>query len=227
MDRNSIGDAVALRARVLARFPVLAQLPAERLDALLKQSVVRSVAAGTVLFEPDMPCTGFPLVLDGSVRVSKLAPNGRELVLYRVTPGEGCILSGACLLGQNDYSARGIAEDDVTLLGIPAEQFQRLILEHEPFRRFVFDMYGARLAEVMEAVEEIAFRRLDQRLAQLLIQRGPVVNATHQNLADELGTVREVVSRLLRVFEERGWVRLERERVTVVDPKSLAAFARA
>ncbi|MCX8116178.1 MAG: helix-turn-helix domain-containing protein, partial [Burkholderiaceae bacterium] len=102
----------------------------------------------------------------------------------------------------------------------------QLILQHEPFRRFVFDMYGARLAEVMEAVEEIAFRRLDQRLAQLLIQRGPVVNATHQNLADELGSVREVVSRLLRGFEERGWVRLERERVTVVDPKSLAAFAR-
>lgn len=226
MDPGPIGDATQVRSLLLARFPILAQLAPERLDALLSQSVLRSVAAGTVLFEPDMPCTGFPLVLDGSVRVSKPAPNGRELVLYRVSPGEGCILSGACLLGQNDYSARGVAESDVTLLGIPSEQFHQLILHHEPFRRFVFDMYGARLAEVIEAVEEIAFRRLDQRLAQLLIQRGPVVNATHQNLADELGSVREVVSRLLRGFEERGWVKLERERVTVVDPKALAAFGR-
>ncbi|MFN3564480.1 MAG: Crp/Fnr family transcriptional regulator [Burkholderiaceae bacterium] len=226
MDTGTGGDSAALRALLLARFPIFAQLPAARLDALLAQSALRRVPAGSVLFEPNMPCTGFPLVLEGSVRVSKPAPNGRELVLYRVSPGEGCILSGACLLGQTEYSARGVAESDVTLLAIPSEQFHQLILQHEPFRRFVFDMYGARLAEVMEAVEEIAFRRLDQRLAQLLIQRGPVVNATHQNLADELGSVREVVSRLLRGFEERGWVKLERERVTVVDPKSLVAFAR-
>lgn len=224
---TGMADAVAaLRALVLARFPIFAQLPAPLLGELLTNPAPRRVPAGGVLFEPNMPCSGFPLVLEGSVRVSKAAPSGRELVLYRVSPGEGCILSGACLLGHVDYSARGVAETDVMLLGIPPELFHRLILEHEPFRRFVFDMYGARLAEVMEAVEEVAFRRLDQRLAQLLIQRGPVVNATHQNLADELGTVREVISRLLRGFEERGWVRLERERVTVVDPKSLAAFAR-
>lgn len=219
-------DDATLRRLVRARFPVFAQLPAAQLDELLAKSALRRPAAGTVLFEPDTPCSGFPLVLDGSVRVSKIAPNGRELVLYRVSPGEGCVLSGACLLGHIDYSARGVAETDVTLLVVGSDAFQRLILQHEPFRRFVFDMYGARLAEVIEAVEDVAFRRLDQRLAQVLIQRGPVVNATHQNLADELGSVREVVSRLLRSFEERGWVRLERERVTVVDPKSLVAFAR-
>lgn len=226
MDTGTDGDSAQMRALVLARFPIFAQLPAQRLDELLANCALRRARAGAVLFEPNMPCTGFPLVLDGSVRVAKAAPNGRELLLYRVSAGEGCILSGACLLGHNEYLARGVAESDVTLLGIPPEAFQQLLLHYEPFRRFVFDMYGARLAEVMEAVEEIAFRRLDQRLAQLLIRRGPVVNATHQNLADELGSVREVVSRLLRSFEERGWVRLERERVAVVDPKSLAAFAR-
>ena len=96
------------------------------------------------------------------------------------------------------------------------------MLEFEPFRRFVFGMYGERLAEVMELVEEVAFRRLDARLAQLLVHRGPLVLSTHQKLADELGSVREIVSRLLRSFEERGWVRLERERVNVLDPKALA-----
>ncbi len=225
MTTGMAGDVAALRALLLARFPIFAQSPAPLLGELT-QAAARRVAAGGVLFEANTPCSGFPLVLDGSVRVCKAMPNGRELVLYRVSPGEGCILSGACLLGNVDYAARGVAETDVTLLGLAPNLFNRLLVEHEPFRRFVFDMFGTRLAEIMQAVEDIAFRRLDQRLAQLLIQRGPVVNATHQNLADELGTVREVVSRLLRGFEERGWVRLERERVTVIDPRALATFAR-
>ncbi len=215
----------ATRTLLLARFPVFAQLPTAQLDELLAAAPVRRVPAGSVLFEPNMPCEGFPLVLEGSVRVAKTSPSGREIVLYRVSPGEACILSGGCLLSDTDYAAHGVAESDVMLLRIPPHLFQELILQHAPFRRFVFDMYGARLAEVMELIEEVAFRKLDTRLARLLIQRGPVVNATHQNLADELGSVRVFVSRLLRNFEERGWVRLERERVSVVDPKSLLEFS--
>jgi CRP/FNR family transcriptional regulator len=179
-----------------------------------------------VLFDASQPCRGFPLVLEGAVRVAKFAPNGREILLYRVEPGQGCILSGGCLLGHSDYTARGIAEEDVLLLSVPPAAFNDLMLGFEPFRRFVFGMYGGRLAEVMELVEEVAFRRLDERLAQLLVHRGPVLEATHQKLADELGSVREIVSRLLRSFEERGWVKLERERISVLDPKALAALAR-
>ena len=166
------------------------------------------------------------LVLEGAVRVSMNAPSGREILLYRVGPGQGCVLSGGCLLGHSDYAARGVAEEDVTLASLPPALFHELLLEHEPFRRFVFGMYGERLAEVMQLVEEVAFRRLDERLAQMLIHRGPVIEATHQKLADELGSVREIVSRLLRSFESRGWVKLERERITLTDPKSLAALAR-
>jgi len=211
-----------LRSLLLERFPVFREIGAPRLERVLAESQVLRAAAGTVLFDASQPCRGFPLVLEGAVRVAKLAPNGREILLYRVEPGQGCILSGGCLLGHSDYSARGVAERDVTLLSLPPALFQALLLECEPFRRFVFGMYGERLAEVMELVEEVAFRRLDERLAQLLVQRGPVVAATHQKLADELGSVREIVSRLLRSFEERGWVRLERERVSVLDPAALA-----
>lgn len=214
-----------IRARLQARFPVFAAMPAARLDELLNDAPLRQVPAGTVLFEPHMPCSGFPLVLDGSVRVVKGSTGGREILLYRVSPGEGCILSGGCLLGHTDYAARGIAEGEVTLLVISPTQFQDLILQFPPFRRFVFDMYGARLAEVMELIDEVAFRKLDSRLARLLVQRGPALHATHQNLADELGSVRVFVSRLLRSFEERGWVRLERECVHVTDPKALLEFS--
>jgi CRP/FNR family transcriptional regulator, anaerobic regulatory protein len=211
---------------LLARFPVFAELPAARLAELLAAAPLRHARAGTALFEPNMPCEGFPLVLEGSVRVARTSPSGREIVLYRVSPGEACILSGGCLLSDSNYAAQGVAESDVTLLRIPPHLFQELILQHPPFRRFVFDTYGARLSEVMELIEEVAFRKLDTRLARLLVQRGPLVLATHQNLADELGSVRVFVSRLLRNFEERGWVRLERERINVVDVQALQEFSR-
>lgn len=215
-----------IQRQLVERFPAFAGLAPARLARLLSEAHLLRVPAGSVLFDADQPCRGFPLVLEGAVRVVMSAPNGREILLYRVDPGQGCILSGGCLLGHSDYAARGVADEDVTLLNLPPEAFNALLLEHEPFRRFVFGMYGERLAEVMTLVEEVAFRRLDERLAQLLIHRGPVIESTHQKLADELGSVREIVSRLLRSFEGRGWVKLERERVTVTDPKGLAALAR-
>ena len=209
------------KALLLERFPVLPPALAGR---VLAESSLVKASAGSVLFDARQPCRGFPLVLEGSVRVSKSTRGGREILLYRVEPGQGCILSGGCLLGDTDYTARAVAEADTTLLSIPPALFQALMVESEPFRRFVFGMYGERLADVMELVEEVAFRRLDVRLAQLLAERGPVLETTHQRLADELGSVREIVSRLLRGFEERGWVKLERERVTVLDPAALAAL---
>lgn len=216
-----------LRARLLERIPVLAELPADALARVLAEATPRAVRAGELLFDRQMPCDGFPLVLEGTVRVGTVSPGGREIVLYRVTPGEGCILSGGCLLGHSDYSATGVAETDVLLVKLAPRRFNELMALSEPFRRFVFDMYGARLAEVMELVEEVAFRKMDTRLARLLVQRGPVLDTTHQALADELGSVRVFVSRVLKSFEERGWVRLERERVTVVDARALAGFAQA
>jgi len=216
---------VDARTLLPERFPVFREVPAALVERVLAEAPLARMPAGSVLFDARQPCRGFPLVLEGAVRVAKSTPGGREILLYRVEPGQGCILSGGCLLGNADYSARAVAETDVTLLSIPPALFQELMLACEPFRRFVFGMYGERLAEVMELVEEVAFRRLDVRLAQILVQRGPVIEATHQKLADELGSVREIVSRLLRSFEGRGWVRLERERITLLEPAALAGLA--
>lgn len=214
-----------MRELLLQRFPVFAQLAPARLQELLEDGELVHAPKGSVLFDAGQPCRGFPLVLEGSVRVAKSSLAGREILLYRVEPGQSCILSGGCLLGDADYSARGVAEEDVTVFRIPPVLFQALMVESSAFRNFVFAMYGERLAEVMELVDEVAFRRLDERLAQLLIHRGPVIETTHQKLADELGSVREIVSRLLRSFETRGWVKLERERVTVLKPQELSALA--
>lgn len=218
-------DAKAIKPQLLACFPVFAGLKAEELEALLAHATLVHASQGSVLFDAKQPCRGFPLLLKGAIRVSKTTPGGREILLYQVDPGQACLLSGGCLLGHTDYTASAVAETDVVLLSLAPDAFHKLLLGCEPFRRFVFGMYGDRLAEVMELVEEVAFRQLDVRLAQLLVHRGPVLHTTHQKLAVDLGSVREIVSRLLRGFESRGWVRLEREKVTVLDPKALMALS--
>ena len=158
-------------------------------------------------------------------RVSKRYPNGREMPLYRVRPGESCLLSGSCLLGQADYAATGIAATEVELLIVPPADFRALIASDEAFRNHVFGLFGERLATLFTLVEAIAYQKLDQRLAALLLAKDDPVLATHQALADELGSVREIVSRLLRAFEDKGWVDLARERIHVVDRDALAAMA--
>lgn len=217
-----------LAARVAAAFPALADAPPETLERMAREGVYRKAPAGTPMFDEHSPCSGFPLVLSGSIRVLQRYPNGRELQLYRVKPGESCLLSGSCLLGHTDYAASGVAETDVELLILPPALFQALIADDESFRRHVFEVFGERLAALMQVVEAIAYQKLDQRLAALLVGRtaNGEIHATHQALADDLGSVREIVSRLLRSFEDRGWVDLGRERVRIVDRAALESLAR-
>jgi CRP/FNR family transcriptional regulator len=217
-----------LAARIATTFPRLANAPPAVLERIAREGIHRKAPAGTLMFDEHSPCTGFPLVLAGSIRVLQRYPNGRELQLYRVKPGESCLLSGSCLLGQTTYAASGIAESDVELLILPPALFQALVAEDDTFRRHVFEVFGERLSALMQVVEAIAYQKLDQRLAALLVNRSldGEIHATHQALADELGSVREIVSRLLRNFEDRGWVDLGRERVRVVDRGALASLAR-
>jgi CRP/FNR family transcriptional regulator len=162
--------------------------------------------------------------MKGDIRVPKPAANGRELPLYRVLPGESCIISSSCLLGHSDYNARGGADGETTLTLLPRPLFDELLTESS-FRDFVFRLFSERIAELMQIIEEVAFRKLDQRLAGLLLGKGKLVHATHQHLADELGSVREMVSRLLKGFAEQGLVRLSREQVEILDPAGLRRIA--
>ncbi len=214
-----------VKSRLLQLFPVFGQLPDAAVEEIVRTSAQRQGETGAILFEAASPCTGFPMLLEGSVRVVKSAPNGREVQLYRVTPGESCLLSSSCLLGGADYAATGIAETAVTLLALPPALFHRLLAEHKPFRDYVFSLFSERLADLMSLVEAVAFHKLDQRLAALLLGKGEVVRATHQGLADELGSVREMVSRLLSNFQDRGWVTLGREQIRITDAAALRRLA--
>lgn len=209
-----------MSARLGELYPVLSQLPpalAARIDV---EAQVMTVPGGTVVFDERQACQGFPFVLKGDIRVVKPAANGRELPLYRVLPGESCIITSSCLLGHTDYNARGIAEGETSLVLLPRLLFDELLAE-PAFRNFVFHLFSERISELMQVIEEVAFRKLDQRLAGLLLGKGKLVHATHQQLADELGSVREMVSRLLKGFAEQGLVKLSREQVEILDPAGL------
>ncbi|MBI2314086.1 MAG: Crp/Fnr family transcriptional regulator [Betaproteobacteria bacterium] len=215
----------ALKSELLQHYPAFRSMPEDLLREVLRQAIFATVSAGSVLFEDRRPCQAFPMLLKGTVRVSKLAPNGRELQLYRVHPGESCILTSSCLLGNAPYSARGIAETELSMVALPQALFNRLLERHEPFRNYVFSLFSERLTELMQLVEEVAFRKLDQRLAALLLAKGKTVHATHQALADELGSVREMISRLLKTFADQGLVSLGREQIEVLDSKALSRLA--
>jgi CRP/FNR family transcriptional regulator, anaerobic regulatory protein len=207
-------------------YPVLAQLPPALAARIAAETQTMTVPGGTVVFDEHQACQGFPFVIKGDIRVLKPAANGRELPLYRVLPGESCIISSSCLLGHSDYNARGVAEGETTLALMPRLLFDELLAE-PAFRDFVFHLFSERIAELMQLIEEVAFRKLDQRLAGLLLGKGKLVRATHQHLADELGSVREMVSRLLKGFAEQGLVRLSREQVEILDPAGLRRIADA
>lgn len=212
----------------LEAFPQLASMPADVLHELASLRAVR-VPAGSVLFRDGDACRGYVFVAAGCVRVQKMDPEGREIVLYRVEDGQTCMLTTSCLLGCRAYPAEGIAEEDTLLAMMPAADFERL-LSHAEFRRFVLGMISDRIAELMALIEDVAFGRMDQRLARRLLalaQDGVDLALTHQQLATELGTAREVVSRILKDMERRGLIGLRRGHVLLRDVPALRRMADA
>jgi CRP/FNR family transcriptional regulator len=151
--------------------------------------------------------------------------NGRELHMYDVEPGESCVMSTGCMLGNMPYRAHGTCMTDVELALIPKPMFDRLMAEHAPFRNEIFVLFSERLSRLMELVEAVGFQRLDQRLAAALLGKGQRVEASHEQLAQSLGVSRESVSRQLKHFEERGWVQLGRGVIGILDPRALRLMA--
>ncbi len=215
----------ATQSALLDRYPTLRDLSAPLQEELFSRAALLQLPQGAMVFDEDQACQGFPLLLSGSVRVIKAAPNGRELQLYRIEPGESCILTSSCLLGNARDPARGVAEQDLQLVVLPPGVFRTLVAASEPFRNYVFNLFSDRLADMMQLVSAVAFQKLDQRLAALLVSRPSPICATHQALADELGSVREMVSRLLKGFADRGWVKLAREQIEIIDAPALRQIA--
>jgi CRP/FNR family transcriptional regulator len=209
------------RGQLFLIYPVFRELPAPLLKKVEAAVKLVRAPAGQRLFSDGSPCTFYPLLLEGTIRASKLSPDGHEILLYRVNPGESCVITVVTLLGEIPYPAIGTAETELAILAVPRSVFLEIVLGSPAFRVFVFNALSQRIAHLMALVDDVAFRRVDQRLAsRLLLQREPDAT-THQMLADELGTSREVVSRILETFQHAGMIRLGRKRIEILDRNAL------
>ena len=187
---------------------------------VLSHASEMNIPANTTVFRQGDSSENYIIVLDGSVKVFTRAENGREVVLYRVQNEQSCTLTTACLFSNNKYPAESITETDVKVLVIPAKHFNEGLQKSEDFRRLVFNTYSQRLTDIITLVEEISFGRIDVRLAKALLQHvvgDMLIHITHQALATELGSAREVISRQLKDFERKGWVKLQRGSIEIIN----------
>jgi CRP/FNR family transcriptional regulator len=214
----------------VTHFPGLSKLEPDVAGPLIETSKVVSLPAGTRIFGPGQAPEAYLLLIEGTVRVQQVSDAGREIVLYRVAAGESCALTTACLMGYEEYQAEGIAETDVKAVAIPRATFDDLIAKSAAFRKFVFTAFSVRVTNLFRIIEEVAFERIDVRLAQRLLELGGAaghVDLTHQQLASELGTAREVISRQLNEFQRRGWIATSRGSIDIARPESLRQLATA
>ena len=210
------------------RFEGLRGLDDDIRALLLARGRLVAMPKGTVAFGPGKRAENLLLMLKGSVRVQQVSDAGREIVLFRIQAGESCVLTAACLLTGQAYAAEGIAETDIEAVAIPQEVFDDLVARAPDFRNFVFSAYSKRMTDLFFLIDEIAFQRMDIRLAQKLLdlsQGQDSLRITHQQLSVELGTAREVVSRQLLEFQRRGWVAQARGVVMILDRNHLIHLA--
>lgn len=207
----------------------LARLEDNARDIVLRDMRSLRLEAGQPVFRAGDTAVNYLMVKEGSVRVSVFTEQGREIVLYRVEPGETCVLTTSCLLSGADYDAEAVAESATEAIILPKTAFEELLATSPRFRQFVFSSYGERLHTLISLVQEISLRHVDRRLARFLVQHGGAnpLHITHQAIAVELGTAREVVTRLLNDFADKGWLRLSRGQVVVMDAGALQDYSQA
>lgn len=216
-------DAASMES-LLESYPPLRRTAPRLLDQVRTNGAVAVVPPGTVAFEPADFCRRFPFNIGGAARVLKVGATSRDTLLYRLRPGEFCLLSSAGILARWRFAARVIAESELRVVLVSGDLFRGLVLESREFSHAVHLGIARRIEVVMDLVEQATFFRLDQRVAALLLASGGNLTASHQELADDLGASRENVSRVLEGFRERGWLALGRRRIEVTDPSAIEAM---
>ena len=185
------------------------------------------IPAGKQIFREGDEIDGIALLISGVVRVYKLGLTGREITLYRFGEGESCVITANAILNQKDFPAIAVVERDAEAVLIPADRFSDWVRRYDPWREFVFNLFSQRLTSVMEIVDEVAFQRMDRRVASFLLDRSEIQNPihiTHQEIANEIGSSREVISRLLEDFAQKEIVNLSRGQIEILDDEELETY---
>jgi len=212
-----------LETRLLELYPTLRHLSPALAKELREIGVLARAPAGATVFEPADFSQRYPFLLEGTLRAVKVG-SSHETLLYRLRPGDHCLLSAAGLLARWHFGARVVAEEDVRAVVIPGALLRAMVRDSREFAHSVYTGIARRLEVVLDLVEQATFFRLDQRVASLLLAQGGTINSSHQELADDLGASRENVSRVLEGFRDRGWVRLGRRKIELVDASSLESM---
>lgn len=202
----------------LTAFPIFKDGDKLIVDTILSASSCQSFFSHTQLYLEGDRCPGIALVLSGEIRVYKIGETGREITLYEIYPGETCILNAACILSNRNYPANAVGLIDGAMLYLPESDFKRLLAEQQVMRTFIFSLFSQRFGEIIELIEEVTFGKMDVRLEDYLIEKAEddVLQTTHQNIANDLGTSREVISRLLKDFEHKGRIALSRNHIRLI-----------
>lgn len=210
----------------LASFPELQTLEHASKKLLAQYARVVSAPVGTIGYREGDHCGAYVMRLKGVSRVYKESASGREIVLYRVGAGETCVITTTCLLGNSQYPASTIVEQAIEDVLIPEAIFNRLMIDSPVFRQYVMQNYGALISDLIVLLDEVAFQSLDARLAKWLLDMGNNhIERTHQQIADELGTAREVVSRQLKRLEQKGWLSMGRGEIELLQRGELLKLA--
>ncbi len=218
------------RQKVLTTFGFLQSCEDKLLERFLQRAALARLERGQFVCHEGRECSHLALVLEGTARIYKLGESGREITLYRIGPGESCILTASCILSHLPFPAFAVCEEDVEAVVIPANDIRTWLAESPEWRDYVFSLIAHRMGDIITLVEEVVFRRVDQRIAQYLLQHAKPqqkrIEVTHQIIASDLGTSREVVSRILKDFESKELVRVSRGSVELLDASLLAERTR-
>jgi len=211
--------------KLIATVPALSGLDAGRLEQIAQSTQVIKLSKEDALFREGDCCNYYYFIIEGSLRIQKLTSGGNELILYRLGKGQQCNLTNTCLLGGNQYDAEAIAETEAEMLKLPRLAFHQVLEDVPEFREVIFKNIRQGMNNLMNMVQEVTFDNMERRLAVALLKHAgntTKVKITHQSLASELGTAREVVSRLLKEFERHGWVKLYRGAIDILDHEQLS-----
>ena len=207
-------------------FPIWAQLMPPHQQILTQSAIRRSIPKGTMLHSGSTECTGLLLVCSGQLRAFILSDEGREITLYRLFERDICLFSASCMLRSMQFEIMIAAEKDTELFIIPADVYQRVAKESAPAANFTTEIMAGRFSEVMWLMEQIMWKSFDKRLAAFLLEESTleetqVLKITHETIANHLGTAREVVTRMLRYFQNEGMVKLARGTVEICEERRL------
>ncbi len=213
--------------RLIQGFPLLANATPEFRNDFFRSATLIHIPEGHTIASEGSECGQLALVVSGKVRVYKLADSGREITLYRINSGDSCVLTASCIMSNTPFPAIAATETEVEALIIPSRQASEWMSESKPWSAFIFGLISKRLTDVIAVLEHVAFHRMDERIAAYLIaiaSQGATVSITHHEIASDLGTTREVVSRILKGFEEKGLVAGARGKLTITDLPGLQTY---